>query len=82
MLTVQFEQYDPYPLYQAMNERGVHCKCIKDLSKSGQPRQLLRFGVPYYETEARLEKALSVMNLCLQKTAHTKARKTAILTGV
>ncbi|WP_339675267.1 aminotransferase class V-fold PLP-dependent enzyme [uncultured Zhongshania sp.] len=82
VLTVQFEQYDPYPLYQAMNERGVHCKCIKDLSKSGQPRQLLRFGVPYYETEARLEKALSVMNLCLQKTADTKARKTAILTGV
>lgn len=66
VLTVAFKDYDPYPLYHAMNQRGVHCKCIKDTCKRGEARQLLRFGVPFYETEARLEYALSVMDECIR----------------
>ena len=69
VLTVAFDDYDPYPLYNAMNARGVHCKCIKDTCKQGEPRQLLRFGVPFYETESRLEHALSVMDQCMNQVS-------------
>lgn len=68
VVTIAFENYDPYPLYQAMNQRGVHCKCIKDLHH-GQERMLLRFGVPFYETEARIEQALSVIADCEKAVA-------------
>ncbi|MEX1669254.1 aminotransferase class V-fold PLP-dependent enzyme [Zhongshania guokunii] len=66
VITVAFSDYDPYPLYDAMNQRGVHCKCIKDTCKQGEPRRLLRFGVPFYETETRLEHALSAMDECIK----------------
>ena len=69
VLTVAFENYDPYPLYNAMNQRGVHCKCIKDTCKRGEPRQLLRFGVPFYETESRLEQALSIVDQCMKQVS-------------
>jgi UDP-sulfoquinovose synthase len=64
-LTVSFPRFDPYPLYTAMNQRMLHCKCIKHRTRSGAPKQLLRFGIPYYETLTRLRDALAVLESCL-----------------
>lgn len=71
MFSVNFLNYDPYPLYDAMNQKKVHCKCIKGRGRDGKERSLLRFGIPYYETEARLQKALSVMEDCLRSSLST-----------
>lgn len=69
VLTVAFADFDPYPLYDAMNRRGVHVKCIKDRDSAGHERRLLRFGCPYYESEERLRRVISVMDDCLQRVA-------------
>ncbi|AKH68724.1 selenocysteine lyase [Spongiibacter sp. IMCC21906] len=69
VVTVAMPEYDPYPLYQAMNQQGVHCKCIKDKCKTGEDRMLLRFGVPFYETETRIESALSTIEGCIKSVS-------------
>lgn len=66
MFTLSFLNYDPYPLYNTLNQRKVHCKCIKDRGRDGRERSLLRFGVPYYETEARLQHGLAIIEDCLR----------------
>lgn len=75
VLTVIFPEFDPYPLYDAMNQLGVHVKCIKDRDKAGRPRQLLRFGCPYYENEQRLNEVLGVIENCLQAMFEQADRK-------
>ncbi len=45
---------DPYPLYSALNARGVHTKCVKVTPPESAPLALLRLGVPWFETRARL----------------------------
>lgn len=62
ILTFLFRDFDPYPLYLAMNKIKLHCKCIKDTDHNAKPRQILRFGFPYYETKNRLEKKLAVLD--------------------
>ena len=49
--SIHFKTVDPYPLYHYLNKRSVHVKCIKKANT-----QLLRIGVPYYETKERLKK--------------------------
>ena len=58
ILSVNFEGFDPYPLYMALNNAKIHCKCIKDADSAGNKRQIMRFGFPYYETKSRLQTAL------------------------
>lgn len=65
MLAVSFPFFDPYSLYQRLDERMVHTKCIKDNGKNDRPRRLLRFGFPYYENEPRLTNALGIIEDCL-----------------
>lgn len=77
VLTVSFPDYDPYPVYHAMNQRIVHAKCIKDRGKDGRDRRLLRFGLPCYETEARLAEALTVFEQCLAETGAARVRRAA-----
>lgn len=67
VLTVSFPSFDPHPLCQQLDQRGVHAKCIKDCAHSERPRRLLRFGFPYYENEQRLTHALTIMETCLQE---------------
>lgn len=67
ILTFAFRNFDPYPLYLAMNKLKLHCKCIKDTDHEAQPRQILRFGFPYYETKTRLEKILKVLDQFLSE---------------
>ncbi|MDD9967345.1 MAG: aminotransferase class V-fold PLP-dependent enzyme [Myxococcales bacterium] len=58
VLTVDFPTLDPYPLYLRLGERGVHVKCIKASLQDGERLDVLRFGLPYYETRDRLCQAL------------------------
>lgn len=46
---------DPYPLYAALNERGIHTKCVK-MQVGADQLALLRVGVPWYETTLRLSR--------------------------
>ncbi|MGZ3690937.1 MAG: aminotransferase class V-fold PLP-dependent enzyme, partial [Pseudobdellovibrio sp.] len=72
ILTFTFQDYDPYPLYQAMNRIKLHCKCIKGADLNAKPRQILRFGFPYYETKSRLDKKLAVLDQFLQESLPEK----------
>jgi len=54
IIALAFTHYDPYPLYKTMNERGIHVKCIKDHDVDDTTYHILRFGIPYYESEERL----------------------------
>lgn len=55
---VQFPALDPYPAYAALDARGIHFKCIKDVRPDGTRLAVLRACIPCYETHARLRRAL------------------------
>lgn len=61
LLSVAFENYHPFELYTQLNENGVHCKCIIDYKKGNSTYHIIRFGIPYYETVERLQRAIAVM---------------------
>ncbi|MCE3282878.1 MAG: hypothetical protein K0Q66_1615 [Chitinophagaceae bacterium] len=67
LLSVAFTGYHPFSLYSELNENGVHCKCIIDYKKGGDKFHILRFGLPYYETEQRLSQAVAVIDEALEK---------------
>ncbi len=77
ILAVSFDEFDPYPLYNALNKAKIHCKCIKDRDQDGRDRQILRFGFPYYETKLRLENALIKLDQYLGQTATERLEKSA-----
>lgn len=59
-LVVAFLDYDPYPLYCYLNDTNIHIKCIKHRKLSnGKTTNLLRIGLPYYESKERLNRLLS-----------------------
>ena len=63
--TVRFPDRDPYPLYRALEAARVHVKCIKGRTPTGVELQQLRFGVPWYEPEARVDGALARIGGCI-----------------
>ncbi len=67
LLSIAFTHFHPYELYRELNENGVHCKCIIDYDYNGEKLNILRFGLPYYETENRLQLAITSFQLALQK---------------
>lgn len=60
VLGVECLGFDPYPLYMALNARGVHTKCIK-----GPGLNRLRLGIPWYEQPERLTWAAEQVQRCL-----------------
>lgn len=54
VVRARFRARDPYPVYAALNARGIHTKCVKVELASGEQMALLRIGVPWYESPARL----------------------------
>jgi UDP-sulfoquinovose synthase len=58
VITPSFTDYDPYPLYQRLNQQHIHVKCIKNHEIDEQSVHILRFGIPYFETISRLDTAL------------------------
>jgi len=69
VVVASFTKFDPYPLYRALDNHMLHVKCIRDHTREGHARQLLRFGVPYYENVNRLRRALGIIDECLEQTA-------------
>ncbi len=67
LLSVALIDYNPYELYAELNETGVHCKCIIDYKKGGESFNILRFGLPYYETVDRLEQAIETFESTLER---------------
>lgn len=60
-------EFDPYPLYTRLDIRAVHMKCIKGKTGTGEPLNQLRFGLPWFEQEERLEAALSIIDYTLRE---------------
>jgi len=58
VIAIGFTHTDPYNLYTYLNDHQVHTKCIKNHKVSGVNYHILRIGVPYFETVARLDCAL------------------------
>ena len=58
--SIDFEEVDPYPIYQALNKEKVHIKCIK---KPGI--NVLRWGVPYFESKRRLDLVATIFEKTL-----------------
>ncbi len=56
------EGRDPYPLYAGLNARGVHTKCVKETLADGTRLNLLRLGVPWYESPARLARVSGLVS--------------------
>lgn len=62
---VQFPLLDPYPAYAALDARGIHFKCIKDVRADGTRLAVLRACIPCYETHDRLRRALDLLAAAL-----------------
>ncbi len=69
-ISVAFTNYDPYPLYMALNERQVHIKCIKNHKIGNKEYHILRFGFPYFETLDRMEYAISQIKNLVAESEH------------
>ncbi|TCJ17406.1 NAD-dependent epimerase/dehydratase family protein [Flaviaesturariibacter flavus] len=61
LVSLAFRHFHPFELYSNLNELGVHCKCIIDYKKDGAMCHVLRFGLPYYETQERVRYALALI---------------------
>lgn len=58
-LVIAFPDYDPFPLYLYLHSMNIHIKCIKRRRLSnGETVNMLRIGIPYYETRERLSRFL------------------------
>jgi UDP-sulfoquinovose synthase len=66
LLSVAFREFNPFDLYSELNENAVHCKCIIDHHEPGGTLNVLRFGLPYFESVARVEEAVAVLDVVLQ----------------
>lgn len=66
MVSIGFVDYHPFDLYSELNEKGIHCKCIIGSKHQGQTFNILRFGLPYFETEERISYAVSTIGSVLQ----------------
>ncbi|HEX6916198.1 MAG TPA: aminotransferase class V-fold PLP-dependent enzyme [Chitinophagaceae bacterium] len=67
MLAFGFPEFHPFALYSELNDNGVHCKCIIGNEQDGETVNILRFGLPYFETIDRLERAAEVVEEVLRR---------------
>lgn len=63
VISLVFWDYDPYPLYDFLNQEKIHVKCIKGCRLEDGSANILRFGIPYYETKNRLLTVLEAIRL-------------------
>jgi UDP-sulfoquinovose synthase len=61
LLSIALHDYNPFSLYSYLNDSGIHCKCMIDHKDGESTYHILRFGLPYYETEDRLEQVINEM---------------------
>lgn len=63
VISLAFTDYDPYPLYDFLNQEKIHVKCIKGCYSEEGDIHILRFGIPYYETKSRLLAVIDTIRL-------------------
>jgi len=74
VISLAFQEFDPYPLYKSLNERHVHIKCIKDHKIGDKVYHILRFGFPYFETLDRLEFAITQVRQLIAEAEHKEMK--------
>lgn len=65
VVCLEFNEFDPYPLYRALLDKGLQCKCIKRSQAKGPMRGHIRFGIPAYESSVRVEHAVELVSAAL-----------------
>ncbi len=86
MISVGFQDFHPYELYSELNEEAVHCKCIIGTEYDGAVYNVLRFGLPYFETVERVQIAVETIQSTLEKQLkvirmHTSPKLEEVQTG-
>ena len=75
VITIAFQEFDPYPLYKSLNDRHIHVKCIKEHKIGDKVYHILRFGFPYFETLDRLDYAVGqIKQLVAAETEHKELK--------
>ncbi len=60
--SIHFQKIDPYSLYNYLNQKLVHVKCIKKNNNN-----ILRIGIPYYENKERLKNVAHLIDFFFAK---------------
>ncbi len=66
VISLHFDACDPYPVYRALLDKGLQCKCIKRAHKNGASQGHIRFGIPAYESTVRLEQAMDLITAAMR----------------
>lgn len=65
ILAIALIDYNPCQLYKSLNERDIHCKCITGQRAGEKTYNILRFGIPYYETIDRINEVIGELQRSL-----------------
>lgn len=65
VVCLEFNEFDPYPIYRALLDKGLQCKCIKRSRAQGPMTGHIRFGIPGYESSVRVERAAELIAVAL-----------------
>jgi UDP-sulfoquinovose synthase len=69
VVCISFPDYNPYELYSYLNHHMVHSKCIINYVWQGKKENLLRFGIPYFETIDNLNLVLNKIETYLSQAS-------------
>ena len=75
VVCIAFEDFNPYPLYSFLNQHQVHSKCIMQYEWDGKKVNIMRFGIPYFETINNLNLVLGKMEAFLTEDANRDSMK-------
>ena len=62
IVSIEFGAFDASELFDFLNGVGIHIKWISNTLSNGKQQNILRIGLPYYETKARLRVVLALID--------------------
>jgi UDP-sulfoquinovose synthase len=69
VISIAFPAYDAAALYKYLNEQHIHTKLIKEYKIAGVAHNLIRIGIPYFESVERLDNAYDTISKYLINSA-------------
>gem|GEM_PF-3462308 len=66
-LTIPFTDFDPCGYYNFLNDHNIHLKCDKSHKIGSIQYHILRVSLPYFETESRINFAVSEIDYFLSQ---------------
>lgn len=65
-VSVEFPDRDPEPACEALGHAGIHVRCLHE-RRGGKRLNLVRFGAPCYESDARVRRGLDALVTALRR---------------